>query len=99
MNERINTLDRTAGLAEIHDLLDGIMIGRKMLVRFYCLGPLDSVFAIPALQITDSAYVAHVKIYCIGRVIGNFSDLLVRSIFFFLSTAPVNSMNAAVLKI
>jgi phosphoenolpyruvate carboxykinase (GTP) len=59
MNERINTLDRTAGLAEIHDLLDGIMIGRKMLVRFYCLGPLDSVFAIPALQITDSAYVAH----------------------------------------
>lgn len=59
MNERINTLDRTAGLAEIHDLLDGIMTGKEMLVRFYCLGPLGSAFAIPALQITDSAYVAH----------------------------------------
>ncbi|MFH1212582.1 MAG: phosphoenolpyruvate carboxykinase (GTP), partial [Candidatus Neomarinimicrobiota bacterium] len=59
MNERINTLDRTAGLAEIRELLDGIMTGREMLVRFYCLGPLGSAFSIPALQITDSAYVAH----------------------------------------
>ncbi len=30
-----------------------------MLVRFFCLGPLNSRFSIPALQITDSAYVAH----------------------------------------
>jgi len=58
-SKRLNTLDRAAGLAEIRQLLDGIMAGKEMLVRFFCLGPLDSAFAIPALQITDSAYVAH----------------------------------------
>jgi len=30
-----------------------------MLVCFFCLGPIDSVFSIPAVQITDSPYVAH----------------------------------------
>jgi len=30
-----------------------------MLILFYCLGPVNSKFSIPALQITDSAYVAH----------------------------------------
>ena len=30
-----------------------------MLVRFFCLGPTNSVFAIPCAQITDSYYVAH----------------------------------------
>ena len=30
-----------------------------MLVRFFSLGPTNSSFSIPALQITDSAYVAH----------------------------------------
>ncbi|HPC37014.1 MAG TPA: phosphoenolpyruvate carboxykinase (GTP) [Candidatus Marinimicrobia bacterium] len=59
MSERLNTLDRARGLAEIRQLLDGIMTGKEMLVRFYCLGPLGSIFSIPALQITDSSYVAH----------------------------------------
>ena len=58
-SERLNTLDRVKGLEEIHHLLDGIMAGKEMLVRFYCLGPLGSIFSIPALQITDSSYVAH----------------------------------------
>jgi len=30
-----------------------------MLVCFFCLGPLDSYFSIPCVQITDSPYVAH----------------------------------------
>jgi phosphoenolpyruvate carboxykinase (GTP) len=30
-----------------------------VLIRFFCLGPLNSRFSIPALQITDSSYVAH----------------------------------------
>jgi len=59
MSARLNTLDRAVGLAEIRQLLDRIMAGKHMLVRFYCLGPLGSAFSIPALQITDSAYVAH----------------------------------------
>jgi phosphoenolpyruvate carboxykinase (GTP) len=32
---------------------------KKMVVRFFSLGPRDSVFSIPCVQITDSFYVAH----------------------------------------
>lgn len=59
LSRYINTIDRDEGLAEIYGLMDGIMTGKEMLVRFFCLGPRNSRFAIPALQITDSAYVAH----------------------------------------
>lgn len=55
----INAMDRTAGLTEIHAIMDGIMRGHQMFVRFYCLGPLNSEFSIPAVQLTDSSYVAH----------------------------------------
>ncbi|HCL00383.1 MAG TPA: phosphoenolpyruvate carboxykinase (GTP) [Candidatus Marinimicrobia bacterium] len=59
LGRHINTIDRDEGLKEIFDLMDGIMEGKEMLVRFFSLGPLNSGFSIPALQITDSAYVAH----------------------------------------
>jgi phosphoenolpyruvate carboxykinase (GTP) len=55
----IATLDREEGLTEMSSLLDGIMAGKTMLVRFFCLGPTQSAFSIPCVQITDSAYVAH----------------------------------------
>jgi len=55
----IKTIDREIGLKEILSLMEGIMQGKQMLVKFYCLGPVNSKFSIPALQITDSAYVAH----------------------------------------
>ena len=53
------TLDRQTGLDEIEGLLRGIMRGKEMFVRFCCLGPVNSPFSILALQLTDSAYVAH----------------------------------------
>lgn len=59
LSKHINTIDRDEGLKEIYGLMDGIMQGKEMLVRFFCLGPQNSRFSIPALQITDSAYVAH----------------------------------------
>jgi len=55
----INSIDREEGLKEIHQLLTNIMQGRECYIKFYCLGPTNSVFSIPCLQITDSAYVAH----------------------------------------
>jgi phosphoenolpyruvate carboxykinase (GTP) len=55
----INSTDRESGLKEVLGFLDGAMRGKEMLVRFFCLGPLNSAFSIPALQITDSTYVAH----------------------------------------
>ena len=59
LSKHINTIDRDKGLEEIRKIMDGMMKGKEVLVRFFCLGPLNSRFAIPALQITDSTYVAH----------------------------------------
>ncbi len=55
----INSLSREKGLNEIIDLMQGIMAGKEMFVLFFTIGPHNSRFSIPALQITDSAYVAH----------------------------------------
>ncbi|MFH1850408.1 MAG: phosphoenolpyruvate carboxykinase (GTP) [archaeon] len=59
LSKAIQTIDRDEGLREVFSLLDGIMKGREMFVKFYCLGPEASAFSIPALQLTDSAYVVH----------------------------------------
>jgi len=59
LSKNLNQIERQAGLAEVRGLLKGAMRGRTMLVRFYCLGPTSSVFAVPCVQITDSYYVAH----------------------------------------
>ena len=55
----INSIEREKGLKEIRDLLKNIMAGKEMFVSFFCLGPVGSDFSIYAVQITDSAYVAH----------------------------------------
>ncbi len=55
----IDVKDREEGLKEITGIMNGIMKGKECFVRFFCLGPLNSRFSIAALQITDSAYVAH----------------------------------------
>jgi len=59
ISKHINTIEKQSGLKEIYKILENSMMGKKMLVRFFCLGPLDSKFSISAMQITDSAYVAH----------------------------------------
>ncbi|MBU1895037.1 MAG: phosphoenolpyruvate carboxykinase (GTP) [Candidatus Omnitrophota bacterium] len=55
----IKSEDRQKGLKEVHGILENIMVGKQMYVCFFCLGPTNSEFSIPAVQITDSTYVAH----------------------------------------
>lgn len=55
----LNSVERREGIAEIDQVMNGIMRDREMVVSFYSLGPLDTEFAIPCVQITDSYYVAH----------------------------------------
>jgi len=55
----VNSIEKEKGLKEIYSYLEGSMAGKEMLVRFFSLGPTDSIFSLKALQITDSAYVAH----------------------------------------
>jgi len=55
----LNSVEKNAGVKEVRSFLKGSMADRKMLICFFCLGPIDSDFSIPCIQITDSPYVAH----------------------------------------
>ncbi len=59
LSDNINTTDREGGLKEVLGIMNGVMRGKEMLVKFYSLGPTDSRFSLCAMQITDSSYVAH----------------------------------------
>ena len=62
LGESLNSIQKSIGIPEIRSFLKDSMRDRQMLVCFFCLGPTDSEFAIPCVQITDSAYVAHSEI-------------------------------------
>ena len=59
LSKALNQIDREEGLTEVRGLMKDSMKGRAMILRFLSLGPRDSVFSIPCVQITDSWYVAH----------------------------------------
>ena len=59
LGPNLNAMDRDEGLQEIHEILKNIMQGKELYIRFFCLGPTNSEFAVPCVQLTDSAYVAH----------------------------------------
>ena len=59
LSRGLNVRERESALKEVMGFMDGIMEGKEMIVRFFCLGPTNSRFSISALQITDSYYVAH----------------------------------------
>ncbi|NIO22688.1 MAG: phosphoenolpyruvate carboxykinase (GTP) [Candidatus Aenigmarchaeota archaeon] len=59
LGPHIRSMDRDEGLKEIHDIMKGIMRGHTLYILFFCLGPANSEFSIPCVQLTDSPYVAH----------------------------------------
>jgi phosphoenolpyruvate carboxykinase (GTP) len=59
LGSNINAIDKDEGLKEVKEILKGIMQGKELYVRFFCLGPTQSEFSILSCQLTDSAYVAH----------------------------------------
>jgi len=59
LGSNLNVMDRDEGREEIHGILKNIMEGHELYVRFFCLGPVNSEFSIPSVQLTDSSYVAH----------------------------------------
>jgi len=59
LGAHINVIDRGKGFKEVHEYLKNIMEGKEVYVCFFCLGPVNSEFSIPCVQITDSSYVAH----------------------------------------
>jgi len=59
LGESLNSIEKAAGIAEVRSYLKDSMRDREMLICFFCLGPTNSDFSIPCIQITDSPYVAH----------------------------------------
>ncbi|MGB9720288.1 MAG: phosphoenolpyruvate carboxykinase (GTP) [bacterium] len=59
LDQAIETKDRDPALVDIHNILKDIMKGKEVFICFFCLGPTNSDFSIPAVQMTDSSYVAH----------------------------------------
>lgn len=59
LGPELNTTNREEGLKELAQIMSNIMAGHELFIKFYCLGPLNSPFSIPCIQLTDSAYVAH----------------------------------------
>lgn len=59
LGPELNSMGRDEGLAEVKGYLKGAMVGKTALVRFFCLGPVNSRFSISGVQVTDSWYVAH----------------------------------------
>lgn len=55
----IRTKERGEALKEIENLMRGASKDKELYICFFVLGPPGSVFTIPAIQITDSSYVAH----------------------------------------
>jgi phosphoenolpyruvate carboxykinase (GTP) len=59
LGPELNAMDRDEGLEELSQIMRNIMAGHELFIKFYCLGPTNSSFSIPCIQLTDSAYVAH----------------------------------------
>lgn len=59
LGPQFNSINKEEGLKEIREYLENIMEGKEAYICFFCLGPRNSEFSIPILQITDSTYVAH----------------------------------------
>ncbi|TET07660.1 MAG: phosphoenolpyruvate carboxykinase (GTP) [Candidatus Atribacteria bacterium] len=80
---KVNSIKKEKGLKEIYSYLDGSMARKEMLVRFFSLGPANSIFSLKALQITDSAYVAHSEDLLYRQGYEEFKKLNGSSDFFF----------------
>jgi len=79
----VNSIEKDKGLEEVYSFFDGSMAGEEMLVRFFSLGPTNSIFSLKALQITDSAYVAHSEDLLYRQGYEEFKKLNGSSDFFF----------------
>ncbi len=80
LDPNLDTMDKETGIKEILGILENIMRGKELYILFFSLGPVNSNFSIPAIQLTDSSYVAHSEIilyrsgYQEFKRLGNYKD-------------------------
>ncbi len=54
LGESLNSTDKASGTEEVRSFIKDSMVGKQMIVCFFCLGPTDSDFSISCVQVTDS---------------------------------------------
>jgi phosphoenolpyruvate carboxykinase (GTP) len=98
LSRGLNVVEREKGLKEILGFMDGAMENKIMVVRFFCLGPVKSKFSIPALQITDSFYVAHSEDILYRPGYNEFMNLKNKDEFFYFyhSAGKVDARNCTI---
>jgi len=90
LSSYVNSMPRQEGLDEVHGYLKSSMKGKEAFVCFFCLGPANSEFSIPAVQITDSSYVVHSEDILYRRGYEEFKRLTKDTDFFkFIHSAGV----------
>lgn len=72
IDPKIATLERETGINELKELMKDSMNGREMIICFFTLGPKNSDFTIPCVQITDSYYVAQSEFLLYRKGYGEF---------------------------
>ncbi len=87
LSKHINSIDKEKGKAEVLEFLRNSMQDKEMIICFFCLGPLDSQFSLPALQITDSYYVAHSEMILYRRAYELFKKQKPNAFFKFIHSA------------
>lgn len=87
LSKSIKTIEREKGLKEVFKLMEGIMEGKEVFVKFYALGPNDSKFTICALQLTDSSYVVHSEDILYRQGFQDFKKLKGKNFFHFIHSA------------
>jgi len=59
LGKHVEGIEKEEGKREVRGILKGIMKDKRMIARFFCLGPVRSPFSYMSCQLTDSYYVAH----------------------------------------
>lgn len=59
LDPELNLILREEGEKELNEIMKDICKDREIYILFKTLGPKNSIFTIPCIQITDSPYVAH----------------------------------------
>jgi len=78
----LNYIDRDEGLKEVLEIMKGLMKGHRLYIAFFTLGPTNSDFSMPEVQLTDSAYVAHNEILLYRAGYEDFLNLKDKNRFF-----------------
>ncbi len=83
MSSLAKSILRSDALKYVKDYLNGIMLGKVMMIGFFSRGPVGAEAAIPAIEISSSTYVFHSAALLYRNCIANFDAEVERTGLFY----------------